>query len=518
MNMIQFTHCFKWYLQRGSLLLMLLAFCASSFAQITGTVTDDKSGEAIIGASVSIKGTFTGTTTDATGKFSLDAKAGDVLEISYIGYTTKMVTIGVENSLLITLKEGLAFNEVVVTGYASQTRGDITGSVASVDMSEAIKAPVVNAAEALQGRVTGVSVVTSGQPGDAPKINIRGFGTSNNTNPLYIIDGVQTDDPNALNNISTDDIDQMNVLKDAAAAIYGARASNGVVIISTKGGGYNMDRPEITFSAFTGSSNISNTPGLLNTQQHAEMIWQSQLNDGLAPEHEQYGSGASPVIPSSILGYTRVISYPIAFAPAGQFNATVDGTGTNWIDAITQSAPVSSANFSIANGEKNGKYYLSAGYLKRDGILNHTGFERGNIKVNSEFKFANKFKVGEHLNLAFTNTRLGNNEAIEGASRMTPLLPVYDDDGEFTGVAGPGLSNTRNPVAQLYRTKDDYNKRLSLFGDVYLSYEIIEGLTAKTVLAGGFNAFNARYFTPLDPEHGEPISYQYIGRTKPNWL
>ncbi|MFT5833144.1 MAG: TonB-linked SusC/RagA family outer membrane protein [Cognaticolwellia sp.] len=519
--MIQFIHCFKWHLQRGSLLLMLLAFCASGYAQVSGTIVDDKSGEPLIGASILVQGTSTGVISGVTGEFSLDAKQGDVLKISYIGYADKTVTIGAETNLLIRLTEGLSFDEIVVVGYASQTRGDITGSVASVDMSEALKAPVVNAAEALQGRVTGVTVVVSGRPGDAPKINVRGFGTSNNTNPLYIIDGVQTDDPNALNNLSTSDIQQMNVLKDAAAAIYGARASNGVVIITTKGGGYNMARPEIAFSAFTGSSNISNVPGLLNTQQHADMIWQSQLNDGGTPEHPQYGNGSTPLLPSSIQGYTRVVSYaPTTFAPAGQFSAATNGNGTNWVDAITQSAPVSSVNFSIANGEKNGKYYLSAGYLKRDGIIQQTGFERGNVKMNSEFKLGNKLKVGEHINVAFTNTKLGVNEAIENASRMTPLLPVLDDDGEYTGVAGPGLSNTRNPAAQLYRSRNDYNKRLSIFGDVYMSYQIIEGLTAKTVLAGGFNTFNSRYFTALDPEHGEPISTNTLAeqnQTAYNW-
>ena len=347
--------------QKMMLLMFSLLFSVSMIAQrqISGTIYDGNTDETLIGASVLVLGSSTGTATDIDGRFSIMANTGDVLEISYTGYNTQNITVGASDDIVIRLSEGISLDEVVVTGYATQTRGDITGSVASVDMSEAIKTPVVNAAEVLQGRVTGVQVVSSGAPGDAPKINIRGFGTSNNTNPLYIIDGIQTDDPNTLNYINPDDIDQMNVLKDGAAAIYGARASNGVVIITTKGGGYNMAKPVISLNAYTGSSELANTPGLLNAQQHADMIWQSQVNDGLTPEHPQYGSGGSPVVPSSVIGYTRVQSYdPITFAAPGVYNATVTPGGTNWVDAITQTAPISNVAFSIANGEKMGKYYL----------------------------------------------------------------------------------------------------------------------------------------------------------------
>ena len=517
-------YSFKQRLQRGSLLLMLLALSVCSFAQISGVVLDEETNEALIGASILVKSTSTGTVTDIDGKFSVNAKEGDVLVVSYTGYADQDVTVGAEKMITINMSQGVALDEVVVTGYASQTRGDITGSVASVDMLEAVKTPVVNAAEALQGRVTGVSVVTSGRPGDAPKINVRGFGTSNNTNPLYIIDGLQTDDPNALNNISVDDISQMNVLKDAAAAIYGARASNGVVIITTKGGGYNMKAPKVSVNAYTGYSEIANAPELLNAQQHADMIWQSQKNDGIATEHPQYGSGDTPVVPSSIQGYRRVVSYdPITFSEAGDangFEAPVTAGGTNWIDAITQRAPTSNISFSIANGEERGKYYLSAAYLKRDGVLNETGFERANTKLNAEYKFADRVTVGQHMNIAVSNTRLGVDEAIENSLRMTPLLPVFDQDDNYTGVAGPGLSNTRNPAAQLWRSRNDFNKRFSAFGDVYMSIELFDGLSAKTTLAGGINTFNTRAFTSLDPEHGEPISTNSlteVNQTANNW-
>ena len=489
---------------------------------VTGTIIDD-AGVPLPGASVVEKGTTNGTQTDFDGNYTIEVGEDAILVISYIGYSTQEVAVSGQSIINITMAEDASqLDEVVVTGYGTQTRGEITGSVASVDMSEAIKAPTVNAAEALEGRVSGVTVITNGNPGSTPKITIRGFGTSNNTNPLYIIDGVQTDDPNVLNNLNPGDIDQMNVLKDGAAAIYGARASNGVVVITTRGGGYNMDSAKVSLDVYTGFSQIGNTPGVLNVQQHADMIWQSQINDGATPSHPQYGSGATPVIPSSIIGYTRVISYdPIVFAPAGQFNATVkQPNGTNWIDAITRSAPVSNISFSLSNGNEAGKYFLSLGYLKRDGILNETGFERATTRLNSEFKIGEKLRIGEHVNISFSNTQAGNDEAIEMAQRITPLVPVRDDDGEFAGVAGPGLSNSRNPAAQLYRTRNNYNKRFAVFGDIYLSYAILDELTFKTTLAGGFNTFDTRAFTSLDPEFGEPISIRTLSeqdQTSYNW-
>ncbi|WP_372973216.1 carboxypeptidase-like regulatory domain-containing protein, partial [Muriicola sp.] len=203
---------------------------------ITGTVTDDL-GAPLPGANVLVKGTTNGTQTDFDGNYTITADANAVLVFSYIGFARQEVPVNGRSRIDVQMAEDASqLSEVVVTGYATQTRGDITGSVASVDIAEATKVPLVNAAEALEGRVTGVTVTNAGTPGASPKIVIRGFGTSNNTNPLYIIDGVQTDNPSILNSINPGDIEQMNVLKDGAAAIYGARASNGVVIITTKSG------------------------------------------------------------------------------------------------------------------------------------------------------------------------------------------------------------------------------------------------------------------------------------------
>lgn len=490
---------------------------------VTGTIVDD-AGIPLPGASVVEKGTTNGTQTDFDGNYTIDVGEDAILVISYIGYSSQEIAISGQSTINITMSEDASqLDEVVVTGYGTQTRGDITGAVASVDVAEAIKAPISNAGEALQGRVTGVTVVNNSTPGAAPKINIRGFGSSNNTNPLFIIDGIQTDDPDILNNINPADIEQMNVLKDGAAAIYGARASNGVVIITTKDGGYNMAKATVSLDMYTGFSSITSTPDLLNAQQHADMLWESQINDGTVPSHGQYGTGASPVVPTSIVGYTRVESYnPIVFAPVGTYTAAVKPGGTDWIDALSRSAAVSNISLSLANGTDSGKYFMSVNYFKKDGVLNNTGFERGTTRLNSEFKIGEKLRIGEHINLSYSNTAAGDSQSIEMALRMTPLLPVRDDSGEFAGVAGPSLGNTRNPVALNYRTRNNYNKRFSVFGDIYLSYDFTDELMFKTTLAGGFRTFDARGFISLDPEHGEPISTNQLNEqdqtnTQWNW-
>ncbi|MBT8235181.1 MAG: TonB-dependent receptor [Bacteroidia bacterium] len=472
---------------------------------ITGTVTDD-TGAPLPGANVLVRGTTTGTQTDFDGNYTITANEGDVLQFSYIGYASQSVTVGTSTTINVSLQEDASqLAEVVVTGYTSQTRGDITGSVASVDISEAVKVPLVNASEALEGRVSGVTVTNAGTPGGSPKIVIRGFGTSNNTNPLYIIDGVQTDNPSILNSINPGDIEQMNVLKDGAAAIYGARASNGVVIITTKRGSYNQAEPTITFNAYTGISRATNLPDLLNVQQHGEMIFQSLANDGAAVAHPQYGSGPSPVVPSTVQDYTRVVSYdPITRAPRSA--SVTQPNGTDWFEEITQNAPTQNFDMSISNGGESGRYFLSANYLNREGILNDTGFKQGVTRLNSEFKIGEKIRIGEHLNASFSRQQEGTLEAVGMAYRFTPLVPVFDDEGDFAGSGGPGLSNTRNPVALLSRAKDNYNKIFRVFGDVYLEAELYEGLNVRTTFSGNVENFAQRRFQALDPEFIEPLS------------
>ena len=492
-------------------LLFLGVFILSGYIQaqdVTGKVMDANG--PLPGANVTVKGTLNGTVTDFDGNYVLKNVIGtDVLQFSFVGYGNQEVPVNGQSVVNVVMTEDAnQLDEVVVTGYVQQTRGEITGAVASVDMDEAVKVPTVNAGEALQGRVAGVTVIQSGQPGAAPKITIRGLGTVNNTNPLYIIDGVQTDDPNILNSISPTDIDQMNVLKDGAAAIYGSRAANGVIIVTTKSGGYNMDRAIMNVDMYAGMSRPGNDLEMMGTKDHSQMIWESLRNDGATLTHPQYGTGANPVIPSRLNLPTR----------PGQITSVEQPDGTDWYDAITQTAPLTSVAFSLANGTNSGKYFFSANYLDREGIIVNTGYERVGTQINSEFKVREKLRVGEHVNITYSTQQDGVDEVIENASRVSPLIPVRDDAGNFAGTYSnsAGLGNARNPVAQNYRGRDDYNKSLRVFGDIYMEYDFFNDFTFRSALGASMTANDSRFFTALDPEHGEPLSTNSLGEFNGN--
>ncbi len=482
---------------RSLLILCFVMLYGFTQAQsVSGTVSDESG--PLPGATIIVKGTTNGTTTDFDGNYTVDANSEATLVVSFVGYVTQEVAVAGQSTINVVLVEDAnQLEEVVVVGYTSQVRGEITGSVASVDMDEAVKTPMVNAGEALQGRVSGVTVVSNGRPGDAPKIVIRGFGTQNNSNPLYIIDGVQTVDASILSNINPADIDQMNVLKDGAAAIYGARASNGVVIITTKSGGYNMNTSKLSVDMYTGAASLINPPDLLNAQQHADMVTQSHANSGVALEHAQYGNGTTAVVPSVILG-TKPNGDPLP-------RMDVAPNGTDWFDEITQVGKTQNIGVSLENGTETGKYFMSVGYLNRDGVIYGTGYKRGTTRMNSEFKISDKVKIGEHINASFSRkAKPGGNQVIN-AMRANPLLPLYDEVDNFAGAYNNsnGLGNTGNPFAALYRSKDNYGRNFSVFGDVYLSIELIEGLTAKTSFGGSIINKNNRIFTGATPESPE---------------
>ena len=467
---------------------------------VTGTIIDEV-GQPLPGASVVEQGTTNGTQTDFDGNYSLNVADGATLVFSYVGFKSQVVAVNGQSVVNVTMEQdAAALDEVVVTGYSSQTRGSITGAVGTVDMDEASKTPVTNAAEALQGRVAGVTVTRNNSPGAAPKVVIRGFGTSNNTDPLYIIDGVQTDDASVLNSINPNDIEQMNVLKDGAAAIYGARASNGVIIITTKSGGYNMDKAKVSIDAYSGLADVYNLPNLLNAEQHGKMLWQSALNDGVVFNHAQYGPNGE--VPSELQNYSRIASYdPIV---RENVTAQVQPGGTDWLKEITRTAVVQNFSVSLQNGNENGKYLMSANYLNRQGIQLFTYFKQGNTRLNSEFKLGEKVTVGQHLNVSYSVTNNANQ--IGFAKRASPLLPVYDDEGNFAGTAAAQTSNGNNPVALLTRAKDNYIKEFRAFGDVYLQYKIANGLTAKSTISALTTYQNTRFFNALNPEVAEPVS------------
>jgi len=474
---------------------------------ISGTVTD-ADGAPLPGANVVVKGTTNGTQTDFDGNFTIDAASDAVLVFSYIGFATQEVPVNGQTSIDVQLLEDAnKLDEVVIVGYQAQTRGDLTGAVASVDIGEATKQPLVNVAEALEGRATGVSITNAGNPGAAPVVRIRGLGTPNNNNPLYIIDGAQTQDPNILNTINPQDIAQINVLKDGAASIYGARASNGVIIITTRSGRYNQDKLSINVDISTGFSRANRLPDLLNPEQLGNVFFESLTNDAIRNGEDPAGishpqffpNGGSPQVPSQLLG--------VSFLGTGEeVVAPVRPGGTNWLNEVFRSAPTQNINATFSNGNETSKYSATFGYLNREGIQQNTGFERGQLRLNSEFKIGKRLTIGEHFNVAYSNTQNVGASVTNFALRSSPLVPVRDNLGRFAGGYNNanGLSNSENPVSILERNADDFFRETRLIGDVYASLAITDNLTLKSSIGGNISIFAQRDFLATDPESPEP--------------
>ncbi|GAB3549069.1 SusC/RagA family TonB-linked outer membrane protein [Spirosoma fluminis] len=535
------------------LLVLSWLLCVSAFAQdrkITGRVTDGNDNSPLPGANVVIKGTSTGMVTDANGQFSLSVAPGrDVLTISAIGFAAQEVNIGNRTTINIAMVPDIkTLNEVVVTGYGAQAKRDITGAVATVDVKEALKVPVTNVSQALQGRVAGVQIGNDNSPGGGVMVRIRGFGTLNDNSPLYIIDGVPTKGSN--NTINPNDVESIQVLKDASAAsIYGSRAGNGVVIITTKKG--KAGKPKFTYDVYYGSQQPGKTLSLLNTQQYADLLWESRINatntlvNGVAtpnagqtaliyPKNAQFGSGSKPVIPDYIFpdgaseGDPRLARNPdgsyVNYSndiDAADFRKTkflitkANKEGTNWMDEIFDPAPIQNHQLGVSGGNESGRYAMSLNYFNQQGILKYTGYKRYSVRANTEFNVSKRVRIGENLQIAFgervgggnsTQSATANNNesnAISMAFRIQPIIPVYDVAGNFAGTKGGDLDNARNPVALLYRNKDNVNKDMRVFGNAYAEIDILKGLTAKTSFGIDYNTFNIRAYTPRDVESSE---------------
>ncbi|WP_234735272.1 SusC/RagA family TonB-linked outer membrane protein [Tellurirhabdus bombi] len=520
------------------MLTWLLALSAwAQDRKITGSVSDGAEKSPLPGVNILVKGTQIGASTGSDGQFTLNVPAGrDILTVSAIGFVTQEVALGNRTNLAVALvADTKTLTEVIVTGYGAQSKRDITGAVATVDMKEALKVPATNVAQALQGRVAGVTIGNDNSPGGGVMVRIRGFGTINDNSPLYVIDGVPT--KGNLNTLNPNDIESLQVLKDASAAsIYGARAGNGVVIITTKKG--KSGKPKLTYDAYYGTQRPGKFPDLLNTQEYASLVWESRRNAGNLvngnPKHAQFGNGATPVIPDYVFPDGAMEGDPRLAKDANgnyaNYTTNVDGSdfkktqwlitkankeGTNWFDEIFASAPIQNHQIGVSGGNENGRYAMSANYFNQEGIMRYTYYKRYSIRANTEFNVSKRIRVGENLQIAY-GERVGggnstqsitanNNEsnAVSFAYRIQPIIPVYDVAGNFAGTKGGDLDNARNPVALLYRNKDNVGKEMRLFGNAYAEVDILKNLTAKTSFGVDYNIYNIRAYTPRDIESSE---------------
>ncbi len=483
---------------RICLMAFLLLASAVGMAQgtISGKITEEGTDEPLIGVTVVVKGTNSGATTDINGKYTINASSDDILVFSFIGFETKEVQVESQSTIDLTMAADIqSLSEVIVVGYASQSREELSGAVSVVPIKEALKLPVSNATEMLQGRVSGVRVVSDGQPGEPPGFTIRGFSSPNGNDPLFIIDGMQTTDPSIMNDINPADIENISVLKDAASAsIFGVRASNGVVIVTTKKG--KVGGPTINFETFVGVQTPTNLPDMLTAQEYANLF-----GDGNVPE---YLGTADP-------------NQPYFFGTNEDNNRITPVTpdGTDWFDELFESAIFQNYNVSAMGGTEKGRYMLSVGYLDKKGTVIHTGYDRLSGRINTEFNLTDKFRVGQHLNVSTSNQvrvpqRTNDENPISLAYRIHPYIPVRDASGNFsgTGVDASFLGNAANPVAALERANltGDGRESFRAFGDAYIEGDVLNNLTLKSSIGINFRTDTERQVRSQNPEHSEPVS------------
>ncbi|MBC8004791.1 MAG: TonB-dependent receptor [Verrucomicrobia bacterium] len=526
--------CKSGVIWRMAALLFFSCFLSlASFGQqktLTGTVIGDD-GAPIPGVAVVVKGTTTGSITDLDGKFSLSVPAdAKTLEVSYIGLKTQELTIGNQTNFNVTMESDvIGVDEVVVTGYATQSKASLTGAISQVsagDLNETSSASVV---QRMQGRVSGVNITNAHTPGGDATVKIRGMGTVNNNNPLYVIDGVPT--KSNMSQLNPNDIESITVLKDASsAAIYGARGANGVIIITTKRG--ISGEPQISFDARYGISEATNQYDLLNTQEYGEAMWMVAKNSGITPGNVLYGMGAKPVIPYYALAGLAPASEGDAAADPSKYKF-IDGNyyfivkanqqGTDWYDEIFRTAPVQEYNLSVRGGTAKSSYAFSGGYYSEDGILIHTSWDRYSLRSNADAKFKNWLEVGESVGVVlskqkgnFANNDEGN--SVSQAYRMQPIVPVYDIMGNFAGTKIPLTGNGQNPVAVQWRNRNDANDNLRAIGNAYAQVNILPSLKVKSLFGFDYRNNQVRDISLKNPEFSEAVPNDNLNITNYNTL
>ncbi len=532
--------------------VILLALSATMvWAQsrtVSGTVTDVQ-GDPLIGATVLIRGTTVGTATDFDGKWTLEASTGDVLVVSFTGYTDQQITLGDESTLDIVLDEGVLIDEIVVTGYAVETKRQTTGAVSTVKATELKAIPSGNIEQQLQGRVAGITVLTNGQPGTTSQIRVRGFGAFGGNEPLYVVDGVPVASTDFLN---PDDIETTTVLKDAASAsIYGARAANGVVVYTTRQGSREKQKMEVSYSGLIGFTdpNVGGSPEMLDPQQMAEWTHIAYENNaranGTEPQytHPQYGTQATPRLPdylhangqNGVVGSVDLAAIQAAYEadPENVFLIKPNLEGTNWYDAITRTAPIHRHSLGFSGGTENGRYYFGLGMQRQSGILLENEFARYSFRANSEWDLLPWLSVGQNLQFTYRSVTgqqggqggigIADDESeVLSAYRMPTIIPVYDEFGSYASTKAAGFNNPRNPVRRLeLNNGSDKAFNSNAFGNAYLLVKPFDGLTLKTSIGGQYDNFSGlfygfRYFGDSEPQASN--SFQERGSYVLRWV
>ena len=471
-------------------MVLSIAF-ARAQVTATGVVTDAATGEPIIGATVLEEGTTNGTITDFDGNFSLTTGKDAMVVISYVGYKTQQLYPKANMQVKLS-EDSELLDEVVVTGYTTQRKADLTGAVTAVSGKDLEKQQENNPMKALQGKIPGLNISADGNPSGAATIRIRGVGTLNDNDPLYIIDGVPT--KSGMHELNPNDIESIQVLKDAASAsIYGSRAANGVIIVTTKKGAEGKIRVDLDASVAVQS--YVNRMQVLNSEQYGRALWQAYVNDGVSDPN------------TNVLGYRfdwglNAQGQPVlnnVFLNKYMDNAgTVPVSNTDWFSQTTRPGVIQNYNIAVSNGGQKGSSFFSLGYYKNEGVIKTSDFDRFSARINSDYKILKDYvTIGENFTLSRTSEVSAPGGFVNSVLQYHPLLPVYKADGETLAQApsSSGFPQRENPLSILERNKDNRYTYWRIFGNVFVNINPVKGLNIRTTAGIDYAQKKQRFFT-----------------------
>ncbi len=476
------------------LTIILMFFCSMLYAQqktVTGIVTIKDLQTPLAG--VIVKSTEQTVLTDKNGKFSINAKVNEVLMFSYLGMKTDTVRVSAgQNAISVTLDYyNKELSEIVVTGYQTQKKANLTGAVSVVKIKDITDVRVGDVTKSIQGRIPGVNITSDGSPSGTATVRIRGIGTLGNNDPLYVIDGIPT--KRGLSEINQDDIESIQVLKDASSAtIYGSRAANGVIIVTTKKGkkGYN----QINISSSTSIQYYPNKLSLLNTNQRGEAYWRAAVNDNSNPNNNQIyqfdwnNNYSNPILNKVILP---------EFIDAAK---TMKPADTKWFNQIAQTSIMQNYNLAFSNGGEKGNSYFSASYYDSKGIIKDTKSKKITLRLNSDYNFfGDRLKVGENINATYsTNSLIPTGDVLFATLVQQPIVPVYTISGGWGGPAS-GMSDRHNPVRLIDDNKQNNNYFGRVTANMFADLNIITNLH-----------FRSNYGIDYDETYARTLQKSYV--------
>lgn len=442
-----------------TLLFLLLSLTVMAQQTVTGKVTDQGDGSGMVGVNVVVKGSTTGTQTDVEGNYSISVPADAVLSFSFVGYLTEEVPVSNQSTINVALQSDVkTLSEVVVVGYGVQRKADVTGAIASVKAEDIANRPISNAEQALQGKAAGVLITTNqGTPGAAPSVRIRGVGTTGNSNPLYVVDGMFVDDIRYLN---PGDIASIDVLKDASSlAIYGVRGANGVIIITTKSGA--GTGTSFSYDGYAGFTSITNSIKMANASEYGTLINEAIVNTD---------PNESPRFP----------------------NPSALGQGTDWFDQIFQRGFIQNHQVSASGGGEKTSYNISGSYFTQEGIVKTSNYERFTLRFNNTYQALGFLKLGNNIALSYDQTDNLPGGIVQNAYMMDPTVVPIDANGNY------GFSTTStvaNPIAQL-AYNNNQNKGGRMVGNIFGELTFLKNFTFRSSYGVDLNFIKNTTFVP----------------------